>query len=157
MFPNSVGRMIIDGVDLVRDERMLGGVAWTKPTLLPCRHFNENRPPPAEAFSGDLNNTLRNPVLLFGKTYDPVTPLRKARRLREEMGENARLIVHHGCGNTSVDTSACTDAVAKAYILDGEVPMSRRRRAMQTRKRTCKMTMEPLPGKHHRIAARFQL
>ncbi|TWU76299.1 hypothetical protein ED733_005576 [Metarhizium rileyi] len=90
--------------------------------IFPCRHFTKYWPKPAEVFRGDLNKTLSNPVLLIAETYDPATPLRNGRRLLGEMGKNARLIAHHGYGHSSRDTSACTDAIAKAYILDGTLP-----------------------------------
>ncbi|KAG5981138.1 hypothetical protein E4U55_003248 [Claviceps digitariae] len=91
--------------------------------IFPCRHFNEYWPHPAEVYRGGLNSSLRNPVLLIAETYDPATPLRNGRRLLHEMGSrNARLIVHHGYGHSSRDTSSCTDAIAKAYILEGKLP-----------------------------------
>jgi len=88
----------------------------------PCRHFLRHFAPPAEVYRGDLNNTLKNPVLLIAETYDPATPLRNGRRLLAEMGPNARLIAHHGYGHSSVDHSNCTDAIATAYITKGELP-----------------------------------
>ncbi|KAH9992391.1 hypothetical protein F4779DRAFT_609232 [Xylariaceae sp. FL0662B] len=90
--------------------------------VLPCRHFPTYWPKPAEVYRGDLNHTLSNPILLIAETYDPATPLRNGRRLLEEMGPNARLIVHHGYGHSSRDTSSCTDSIAKAYILNGTLP-----------------------------------
>ncbi|KAI1093247.1 Alpha/Beta hydrolase protein [Rostrohypoxylon terebratum] len=90
--------------------------------VFPCRHFNTYWPEPAEVYRGDLNHTLKRPVLLIAETYDPATPLRNGRRLLNEMGKNARLIVHHGYGHSSRDKSTCTDNVAKAYILNGVVP-----------------------------------
>ncbi|KAI1206622.1 Alpha/Beta hydrolase protein [Annulohypoxylon truncatum] len=90
--------------------------------VFPCRHFNTYWPQPAEVYRGDLNHTLKSPVLLIAETYDPATPLRNGRRLLNEMGKNARLIVHHGYGHSSRDKSTCTDNVAKAYILNGTVP-----------------------------------
>lgn len=90
--------------------------------VFPCRHFPKYWPFPAEVFRGDLNATLRRPVLLVAETYDPATPLRNGRRLLAEMGENARLVAHHGYGHSSRDTSRCTDGIARAYILRGEVP-----------------------------------
>lgn len=90
--------------------------------VFPCRHFTTYWPKPAEVYRGDLNHTLKNPVLLIAETYDPATPLRNGRRLLTEMGDNARLIVHHGYGHSSRDKSACTDSLAKAYILNGTVP-----------------------------------
>ncbi len=38
------------------------------------------------------------------------------------MGRNARLIAHHGYGHSSRDSSNCTDAIARAYILHGTLP-----------------------------------
>lgn len=90
-----------------------------------CRHFNTYwHMSPADVYRGDLNNTLKNPVLLIGEAYDPATPLRNARRLADEMGPtNARLVVHHGYGHSSqYDVSDCTEAVGRAYILNGKVP-----------------------------------
>ena len=91
-------------------------------TVLPCRHFNKFWPKPAEVFRGNLSLTLKTPILLVAETYDPATPLRNGRRLHAEMGNNARMIVHHGYGHASGDVSNCTDAIAKAYILNGTIP-----------------------------------
>ncbi|KAF2667379.1 alpha/beta-hydrolase [Microthyrium microscopicum] len=92
-------------------------------TVLPCRHFNKYWDAPAEVYRGDLNNTLRHPILLIAETYDPATPLRNGRRLLAEMGKNARMVVHHGYGHSSGrDRSNCTDAIAKNYILHGILP-----------------------------------
>lgn len=90
--------------------------------VFPCRHFTTYWPDVAEVFRGDLNQTLKHPVLLIAETYDPATPLRNGRRLLAEMGDNARLIAHHGYGHSSRDKSNCTESIAKAYILNGTVP-----------------------------------
>ncbi|KAF2424481.1 alpha/beta-hydrolase [Tothia fuscella] len=90
--------------------------------VLPCRHFNSYWPAPAEVYRGDLNHTLAKPVLLIAETYDPATPLRNGRRLLAEMGTNARMVVHHGYGHSSRDTSNCTDSIAKNFILHGTLP-----------------------------------
>jgi len=90
--------------------------------VLPCRHFLTYWPEPAGVFRGDLNQTLKHPVLLIAETYDPATPLRNGRRLLEEMGKNARLIAHHGYGHSSRDTSKCTETIARAYIMNGTLP-----------------------------------
>ncbi|KAK2067079.1 hypothetical protein P8C59_000844 [Phyllachora maydis] len=88
-----------------------------------CRHYNKYWPRgTVGAYRGDLDHTLRNPLLLISTTYDPATPLRNGRRLLADMGSNARLIVHHGYGHLSKDPSRCTNALAKAYILEGKVP-----------------------------------
>ncbi|KAL2263820.1 hypothetical protein VTK26DRAFT_4987 [Humicola hyalothermophila] len=90
--------------------------------VLPCRHFLTYWPNPVGVYRGDLNHTLKHPVLLIAETYDPATPLRNGRRLLQEMGGNARLIVHHGYGHSSRDTSSCTDSLATAYMLHGTLP-----------------------------------
>jgi len=93
--------------------------------VFPCRHFNTYwNMSLADVYRGDLNITLNNPVLLVGEVYDPATPLRNARRLAEEMGTtNARLVVHHGYGHSSqFDMSSCTEAIGRAYILNGKIP-----------------------------------
>lgn len=57
--------------------------------MLPCRHFKWDA---AEVFRGEFDQSLATPLLLFGQTYDPATPLRNGRRLAEALGEdNARL------------------------------------------------------------------
>ncbi|KAG7284063.1 hypothetical protein NEMBOFW57_010423 [Staphylotrichum longicolle] len=89
---------------------------------LPCRHFLTYWPEPVGVYRGDLNHTLKHPVLLIAETYDPATPLRNGRRLLQEMGKNARLIAHHGYGHSSRDTSNCTDTIARAYIMNGTLP-----------------------------------
>ncbi|PWY89866.1 alpha/beta-hydrolase [Aspergillus heteromorphus CBS 117.55] len=91
--------------------------------VFPCRQFNRFWGQPAELYRGDLNQSLANPILLIAETYDPATPLRNGRRLLTEMGHaNARLVVHHGYGHSSRDGSACTDGIARGYLLTGQVP-----------------------------------
>ncbi|CZR58616.1 uncharacterized protein PAC_08508 [Phialocephala subalpina] len=90
--------------------------------VFPCRHFSDYWPKPAEVYRGDLNHTLKNPILLIAETYDPATPLRNGRRLLNEMGRNARLIAHHGYGHSSRDASDCTDLIARNFILHGSLP-----------------------------------
>ena len=90
--------------------------------VLPCRHFTKYWPEPSEVYRGPLDRTLKHPVLLIAETYDPATPLRNGRRLLAEMGRNARMIVHHGYGHSSRDSSNCTDGIAKKFILEGVLP-----------------------------------
>ncbi|KAJ0163766.1 putative hydrolase [Colletotrichum tanaceti] len=93
------------------------------PYVFQCRHFSTYWPDPTGLYRGDLNHTLRNPVVVISGTHDPATPLSNARDLVQEMGQNARLVVHHGYGHVSrEDISNCTDAIGKAYILNGTVP-----------------------------------
>ncbi len=106
--------------------------------VLPCRHYTSYWPTPAEVYRGDLNRTLRHPVLLLAETYDPATPLRNGRRLAAEMGHaNARLVAHHGYGHSSArDRSSCTDAIARRFIMTGELPTSPKWPATLTRSPT---------------------
>ncbi|KAJ5951226.1 uncharacterized protein N7479_009639 [Penicillium vulpinum] len=91
--------------------------------VFPCRYYNTYWDRPSEVYRGNLNHTLKTPALLIASPYDPATPLRNGRRLLAEMGQNARLIVHHAYGHSSRrDRSDCTDRIAKAYILHGTLP-----------------------------------
>ncbi|KAJ6784348.1 hypothetical protein PWT90_06167 [Aphanocladium album] len=92
--------------------------------VLPCRQFYKYWPTPAEVYRGGLNKTLKNPLLLISEPYDPATPLRHGRRLRQSLGrDNARLVVHHGFGHGSHrDVSDCTDDIGRRYILEGILP-----------------------------------
>ncbi|KAK0707741.1 Alpha/Beta hydrolase protein [Lasiosphaeris hirsuta] len=91
-----------------------------------CRHFTKYWPHVSEVYRGHLNHTLANPVLLISTTYDPATPLRNGRRLLEEMGQNAKLVVHHGYGHTSrFHRSDCTDSIGRSFILNGTLPAGR--------------------------------
>jgi pimeloyl-ACP methyl ester carboxylesterase len=92
-------------------------------SVLPCRHYSTYWDRPSEVYRGDLNHTLKTPALLIASPYDPATPLRNGRRLLAEMDQNARLIVNHAYGHSSMrDRSDCTDGIAKAYILNGTLP-----------------------------------
>lgn len=88
-----------------------------------CRHFGtywQNLP---GVYRGDLNHTLLNPALLISGAYDPATPFCNGKRLMEEMGKNARLVVHHGYGHTSMlDMSNCTDTIVEVCILNETLP-----------------------------------
>ncbi|KAI1088634.1 Alpha/Beta hydrolase protein [Rostrohypoxylon terebratum] len=105
-------------------------------TVSQCRHYRTYWPDPPDVYRGDLNNKLRNPLLLVAGTHDPATPMKNAKKLLEEMGDNARLIVHHGYGHTSrEDPSDCTDYHKKAYMLGGEIP--------STQEIACNATQKP--------------
>lgn len=89
---------------------------------LPCRHFNTYWRD-LKTFQGNLNTTLKNPVLIMSSTADPATPLHNSIRLFEEMGANARLVVHHGYGHSTLpDKSNCTDKIGMDWISSGELP-----------------------------------
>lgn len=90
--------------------------------MLSCRHWNSYFAAPKEVFRADLDHVLSNPVLLIGTAYDPATPLRNARSLLQEMGVNARLIVHRGYGHLTNDRSTCTSDMIRSYLMNGIVP-----------------------------------
>ncbi|KAG8406753.1 hypothetical protein J3458_021084 [Metarhizium acridum] len=96
-------------------------------TVFPCQNYNKYWPKGAALYQGDLNNTLKHPILLVAETHDPVTPLQNARELHEEMAvRNARLVVHHGYGHASLnDPSDCTKALVRGYLLNGTIPETR--------------------------------
>lgn len=99
-----------------------------------------------QVYRGNFDASLKNPLLLLAETYDPATPLRNGRRLAEVLGEeNAHLgeqsraglqiqtfggmlttfpaaVVHHGYGHSSRDRSTCTEAIKRAYFLNGTLP-----------------------------------
>lgn len=94
--------------------------------VFPCKQFDKYWPQPAEVYRGPLNKTLSNPVLLIAETYDPATPLRNGRRLLTEMGDNAKLIVHHGYGHSSGrDLSNCTDSIIREYMMNGTLDQTK--------------------------------
>ncbi len=104
--------------------------------ILPCRQWNSTFGPPKEVYRGDLNHTLSNPVLLIAEAYDPATPLRNGRRLLNEMGDNARLIAHHGYGHSSrtpalARTRSCANTCFTVFC-----PRNPRRSATPTRSPT---------------------
>ncbi|KAK0520816.1 hypothetical protein OC842_006983 [Tilletia horrida] len=91
--------------------------------LVSCRSY----PPhlaPAEAYRGNFTARLRNPLLLVGPTYDPVTPLFNSREAAVEWGsDNVKVVVHNGFGHASLaQPSKCTDAVIRDVILHGKWP-----------------------------------
>lgn len=99
----------------------LNGDLWFT-TAFSCRHFSTHWKD-LKTYHGGLNSSFKNPLLLLSTTYDPATPLNNSMRLLADMGTNARLVVHHGYGHTTFfDKSNCTDAIGKAFILNGTLP-----------------------------------
>ncbi|KAK0542174.1 hypothetical protein OC846_006736, partial [Tilletia horrida] len=88
--------------------------------IFPCWNFKTK---PAEVYHGNLDHSLRNPLLLIGETYDPTTPLQSAKRLHAAMGnDNSRLVIHHGYGHSSRDRSECTEKIKRDMFLHGKWP-----------------------------------
>lgn len=60
--------------------------------------------------------------MLISETHDPVTPEINGRKLALAMGDNARLLVHHGYGHSSAkNPSRCTDDTIRTLLLDGKI------------------------------------
>ncbi|KAK4039895.1 TAP-like protein-domain-containing protein [Parachaetomium inaequale] len=64
----------------------------------------------------------RTPVLLFGNTYDPVTPLASAKNMSAAF-EGSVAVEQHGFGHATISQlSNCTMQVMQAYWADGTLP-----------------------------------
>ncbi|KAF4456161.1 tap domain-containingprotein [Fusarium austroafricanum] len=92
-------------------------------TVFPCRHFNTYWSQPRHIHRGDLTDEMKTPIIFIAGTYDPATPLRHAQKLAKEMGNSARLVIHHGYGHSSqAHVSNCTNDITRAYMLNGTLP-----------------------------------
>ncbi|KAI9736506.1 MAG: hypothetical protein M1818_006016 [Claussenomyces sp. TS43310] len=98
----------------------IGGDSRSLVTL-PCRHWYSI---PSERWSGSFEDVhLETPVLMIANTYDPATPIASAKRLLENMGDNAVLLEQHSYGHCSVSSlSTCTYQVVLDYLLRGHLP-----------------------------------
>ncbi|KAI0701848.1 TAP-like protein-domain-containing protein [Cytidiella melzeri] len=78
---------------------------------------------PPERFQGPWNHTLRNPILVFSNTADPVTPLDSGRKVVEQLGDSSRLVIQDSPGHcTLAMQSQCSGDVLRAYFADGTLP-----------------------------------
>lgn len=101
----------------------LGGPEITDETLKPWIDLSCDALPNSGDDYLDFVNTGDQPVLVFGITGDPATPYAGAVQIVEELG-NARLVTVEGRGHIATfnGRSPCTDAIANAYFLRGELP-----------------------------------
>ncbi|RMJ06854.1 hypothetical protein CDV36_013535 [Fusarium kuroshium] len=75
-----------------------------------------------DLYDGDLNVTTRNPVLIIGNEWDPVTPWPGAFNLSESF-VNSVAVKYKAFGHTTVaQNSDCTWNVINKYFMEGEVP-----------------------------------
>ncbi|KAJ4231152.1 hypothetical protein FSOLCH5_004734 [Fusarium solani] len=75
-----------------------------------------------ELYDGDFNVTTRNPVLMIGNEWDPVTPWQGAQNLSESFTNSAAL-KYKAFGHTSVaQNSDCVWNVINKYFTTGEIP-----------------------------------
>ncbi|KAF7547481.1 hypothetical protein G7Z17_g7696 [Cylindrodendrum hubeiense] len=78
--------------------------------------------PAKERYSGDFRVTTKNPMLIIGNTYDPVTPLDSAKNVSEAF-EGSVLLQHDSYGHDSLpQASLCTAKAVRSYFVDGKLP-----------------------------------
>ncbi|KAH9858204.1 TAP-like protein-domain-containing protein [Lenzites betulinus] len=77
-----------------------------------------------ERYQGPFNNTLANPILIIGNTFDPATPFASAKKLSEVLGDQARLVRLNTFGHTSsAAPSQCINGIIRAYMTNGTLPV----------------------------------
>ncbi|KAL8900415.1 MAG: hypothetical protein Q9207_005717, partial [Kuettlingeria erythrocarpa] len=74
------------------------------------------------AYTGDFRVKTKNPMLLIGSPYDPVTPLANA--INASAGfEGSVVLEHGGYGHTSpAQPSLCTARAIRTYFVNGTLP-----------------------------------
>ncbi|KAH8903629.1 TAP domain-containing protein [Coniochaeta sp. PMI_546] len=75
-----------------------------------------------ERYAGDFHVKTRNPVLIIGNTYDPVTPLASALNVSHGF-EGSVVLQHDAYGHTSIQQiSTCTLRHTQAFFANGTLP-----------------------------------
>ncbi|ORY71044.1 polyketide synthase 3 [Pseudomassariella vexata] len=75
-----------------------------------------------ERYDGDFQVQTRNPVLLVGNTFDPVTPLAAAQNVSAGF-DGSVVLQHNGNGHSSwAQRSACTMKAIADYFVNGTLP-----------------------------------
>lgn len=75
-----------------------------------------------ERYTGDFVVKTRNPIMLIGNTYDPVTPLRSARNVSEAF-EGSVVLQQDSYGHCSyTQPSVCTAKAVRRYFVEGVLP-----------------------------------
>ncbi|KAK7217470.1 hypothetical protein V2G26_005473 [Clonostachys chloroleuca] len=75
-----------------------------------------------ERYSGDFKVKPRNPVLIIGNTYDPVTPLVSARNVSAGF-EGSVVLQQDSYGHDSLtQASLCTAKAVRSYFINGTLP-----------------------------------
>ncbi|KAI0830715.1 TAP-like protein-domain-containing protein [Trametes gibbosa] len=77
-----------------------------------------------ERYQGPFNNTLANPILIIGNTFDPATPFASAKNLSDVLGDQARLVRLNTFGHTSeAAPSQCIGRIIRTYMTNGTLPV----------------------------------
>ncbi|OJD34142.1 nedd8-like protein [Diplodia corticola] len=96
----------------------LGG-DWKAGSLMTCAQWQMQA---KERYLGDFRVKTKNPVLLVGNTWDPVTPFLSAKNLTYSL-EGSVALEHRGAGHgSSAQISVCTSNAIRAYFLNGTMP-----------------------------------
>ncbi|KAH7161232.1 TAP-like protein-domain-containing protein [Dactylonectria macrodidyma] len=78
--------------------------------------------PAKERYAGDFDVETKNPMLIIGNAYDPVTPLASARNVSETF-KGSVLLQQDSYGHDSLtQASLCTAKIVSAYFVDGKLP-----------------------------------
>jgi len=84
-------------------------------------------PLPVPKFAG-----LKNPVLLIGNEFDPITPFVSALNTAELIGDLATVVEQNGVGHTSAaQLSTCTLTIIANYLVNNELPECTKGQAIQ--------------------------
>ncbi|CDZ98888.1 Peptidase S33 tripeptidyl aminopeptidase-like, C-terminal [Phaffia rhodozyma] len=76
----------------------------------------------ADRFTGLMNQTLSNDILIIGNTADPITSIKNA-QLLNEIQPMSRLVHHDGFGHCSyVMASLCTLSAMRSYLIENILP-----------------------------------
>ncbi|KAI0743109.1 TAP-like protein-domain-containing protein [Daedaleopsis nitida] len=106
-------------VETSRDVSHMFGAIWPFQPYY-CNYWPTRS---VERYTGPFNKTLANPILVFGNTYDPITPYSGAKALADALGKSAGLVRMNGFGHSTLSSpSACVQGIVDAYIANGTVP-----------------------------------
>ncbi|KIV83824.1 hypothetical protein PV11_05815 [Exophiala sideris] len=96
-----------------------GGLDFGLDNIMNCAPWMEKA---KEVYSGDWDIKTKNPLLLIGNTYDPVTPLVSAQN-NSAAFPGSVVLQHNGYGHTSLaQPSLCTAEAVQAYFINGTLP-----------------------------------
>jgi hypothetical protein len=78
--------------------------------------------PAKERYMGDFNVETKNPMLIIGNTYDPVTPLVSARNVSETIKTSVLLHQDTYGHDSLIIGSLCTAKAIRSYFVEGKLP-----------------------------------